>query len=108
MPTISGMGWGRSPSGRLLDRAAELGVIGEALGSACSGSGSALLVEGTAGVGKTRPLTPAWGQAAPAGVAGLAARGAGVGGGFARGGGRPPFAPPMRAAGAPPLAPAAG
>src|SRR5258708_35512255 len=50
MPTISRMGWGRSPSGRLLDRAAELGVIGAALGSACSGSGSVLLMEGTAGI----------------------------------------------------------
>src|SRR5258705_14012031 len=87
MPTISGMGWGRSPSGRLLDRAAELGVIGEALGSACSGSGSALLVEGTAGIGKTSLLAPACGQAARGGMTGPAARAAGVGGGFPGGGG---------------------
>src|SRR5258705_275909 len=91
MPTISGMGWGRSPSGRLLDRAAELGVIGEALGSACSGSGSALLVEGTAGVGKTSLLTHAGEQAARAGGGGLAAGGAGVEGGFAGGGGGAAF-----------------
>src|SRR5258706_13411190 len=99
MPTISGMGWGRSPSGRLLDRAAELGVIGEALGSACSGSGSALLVEGTAGVGKTRLLTHACGQAAPAGMAGVGGRAAGVAGGCAWGGVRPRFRPASAAPG---------
>ncbi len=104
MPTISGMGWGRSPSGRLLDRAAELGVIGEALGSACSGSGSALLVEGTAGIGKTSLLTHACEQAARAGMTVLAARAAEFEGGFAWGVVRQLFEPEMRAAGAQRLA----
>ena len=58
----------RAPGGRLLDRAAELGVITAALESARSGSGSALLVEGTAGIGKTALLSRSCEQAALAGV----------------------------------------
>jgi DNA-binding CsgD family transcriptional regulator/tetratricopeptide (TPR) repeat protein len=43
-------------AGPLLERAAELGVITAAVSSAASGSGSALLVEGEAGIGKTSLL----------------------------------------------------
>jgi predicted ATPase len=53
------MSSGRVPAGRLLGRATELDAIAAALQSACSGLGSALLVEGTAGIGKTRLLTHA-------------------------------------------------
>jgi predicted ATPase len=53
------MSSGRVPAGRLLERATELDAIAAALQSACSGLGSALLVEGTAGIGKTRLLTHA-------------------------------------------------
>src|ERR1700680_2260731 len=88
LSTITRMGWGQSPAGRLLDRAAELGVIAAALDSACSGSGSTLLVEGTAGIGKTSLLTHACEQAARAGMTVLAARAGGVGGGYGGGGGR--------------------
>ena len=60
---------GEPPAGRLLERETELGVIGAALGSARCGSGSALLVEGPAGIGKTSLLAHACAQAVPAGAA---------------------------------------
>jgi hypothetical protein len=60
----------------LLDRAAEVAAIAAAIESACAGSGSALLVEGVAGIGKTRLLTHACEQAAQAGMTVLAARAA--------------------------------
>jgi hypothetical protein len=65
-----------SPAGRLLDRTTELGVITAAVRSAVSGSGSVLLVEGVAGIGKTSLLRPAGEQAALAGMTVRAARAA--------------------------------
>lgn len=50
-PTITGMGPGGPVPLQLLDRAAELAAIVAAIDSACAGSGSALLLEGVAGIG---------------------------------------------------------
>ena len=69
----------------LLDRTAELAAIAAAIESACSGAGSALLVEGVAGIGKTRLLTHACEQAARAGMTVLAARAAEFEDGYAWG-----------------------
>jgi len=70
---------------QLLDRGAELAAIATAIESACAGSGSALLVEGVAGIGKTRLLTHACEQAAQAGMTVLAARAAEFEDGYAWG-----------------------
>ncbi len=70
---------------QLLDRATEVAAIAAAIESACSGSGSALLVEGVAGIGKTRLLTHACDQAAQAGMTVLAARAAEFEDGYAWG-----------------------
>ena len=70
---------------QLLDRAAEVAAIAAAIESACAGSGSALLVEGVAGIGKTRLLTHACEQAARAGMTVLAARAAEFEDGYAWG-----------------------
>ncbi|MGH3196109.1 MAG: AAA family ATPase [Streptosporangiaceae bacterium] len=88
---------GGSPPGQLLDRAAELAVIAAAIESACSGSGSALLMEGVAGIGKTRLLTHACEQAARAGMTVLAARAAEFEDGYAWGVVRQLFEAEMRA-----------
>ena len=93
------MGAGRPPAGRLLDRAAELGAIAAALDSACSGLGSALLVEGAAGIGKTSLLTHACEQAAGAGMTVLVARAAEFEGGYAWGVVRQLFETEVRADG---------
>ena len=69
----------------LLDRAAELDAIEAMLKSAGSGSGSALLVEGAAGIGKTRLLAHACEQAARDGLTVLSARAAEFEGGYAWG-----------------------
>ena len=69
-----GMGPGGPFPLQLLDRGAEVAAITAAIKSACSGS--ALLVEGVAGIGKTRLLTHACEQAAQAGMTVLAARAA--------------------------------
>ncbi len=63
----------------------EVAEIAAAIASACSGSGSALLVEGVAGIGKTRLLTHACDQAARAGMTVLAARAAEFEDGYAWG-----------------------
>jgi predicted ATPase len=47
------------PATGLLDRAAELAAIAAAVRSASAGAGSALLVEGEAGIGKTSLLAQA-------------------------------------------------
>jgi hypothetical protein len=73
---------GRFPDGCMLERAAELGVITEAVSSA-AGSGSVLLVEGEAGIGKTSLLGYACEQAARAGITVRAARAAEFEGGYA-------------------------
>ena len=75
--------WG--PPALLLGRAAELGAIAAAVESACSGAGSALLVEGAAGIGKTRLLGYACDRAAKAGMTVLAARAAEFEDGYAWG-----------------------
>lgn len=69
----------------LLDRTTELGVITAAVSSAVSGSGSALLVEGVAGIGKTSLLRHACEQAGLAGMTVRAARAAEFEGGYAWG-----------------------
>ena len=84
---------------QLLDREAELAAIAAAIKSACSGSGSALLVEGVAGIGKTRLLTHACEQAAQAGMTVLAARAAEFEDGYAWGVVRQLFEAEMRAGG---------
>src|SRR5580693_2968217 len=102
--TIAGMGPGRPPAGLLLDRAAELGVIAAAVESACSGTGSVLLVEGAAGIGKTSLLGYACDQAAKAGMTVLAARGAEFEDGYAWGAVRQLFEARIRAGAGPGLA----
>ncbi len=79
------MGPGGSPPLVLLDRAAELAAIAAAIELACSGSGSALLVEGVAGIGKTGLLAHACEQAARAGMTVLTARAAEFEDGYAWG-----------------------
>jgi DNA-binding CsgD family transcriptional regulator len=69
----------------LLDRAAELAVIAAAIELACAGSGSALLVEGVAGIGKTGLLAHACDRAARAGMTVLTARAAEFEDGYAWG-----------------------
>lgn len=79
------MGPGRSPERLLLERAAELAAITAAIGSACAGTGSVLLVEGAAGIGKTRLLAVVCEQAAAAGMTVLTARAAEYEDGYAWG-----------------------
>src|SRR5580704_7681077 len=79
------MGPGGSPPLVLLDRAAELAVIAAAIELACAGSGSALLVEGVAGIGKTGLLAHACDLAARAGMTVLTARAAEFEDGYAWG-----------------------
>ena len=94
----------RAPVGRLLDRAEELRAITLAINSAVSGSGSALLIEGVAGIGKTRLMLHAGQRAAGAGMTVLTARAAEFEGGYAWGVVRQLFEPVMRAGGGPRLA----
>ena len=108
MRTISAMRAGRVTVGRLLDRTAELGAIAAALKSAGSGSGAALLVEGVAGIGKTRLLTYACQRAEQAGMKVLVGRAAEFEGGYAWGVARQLFEPELRAEGAQWLAGDAG
>ncbi len=86
-------------AGLLLDRAAELGAIAAAVDGACSGSGSGLLVEGVAGIGKTRLLAHACEQAARAGMKVLTARAAEFEDGYAWGVVRQLFEADVRAGG---------
>jgi predicted ATPase len=60
----------------LLDREAELGVIGRCLDSACAGNGSVLLVEGPAGIGTTELLLAARREATARRMVVAGARGA--------------------------------
>ncbi len=98
------MGPGRPPTGLLLDRVAELGAIAAAVESACSGAGSVLLVEGAAGIGKTRLLGYACDRAVNAGMTVLAARGAEFEDGYAWGVVRQLFEARIRAGAGPRLA----
>ena len=88
-----------SSAGWLLDRTTELGVITAAVSSAVSGSGSVLLVEGVAGIGKTSLLRHACEQAALAGMTVRAARAAEFEGGYAWGVVRQLFEPEALAGG---------
>jgi len=90
---------GGTPAGALLDRAAELAAITEAVASAMSGAGSALLVEGAAGIGKTSLLARACAQAAAAGMTVRVAHAAEFEGGYAWGVVRELFQPEVRAGG---------
>jgi DNA-binding CsgD family transcriptional regulator/tetratricopeptide (TPR) repeat protein len=91
------MGLGGSPP--LLDRTPELSAIDVALSSAVSGKGSTLLVEGEAGIGKTRLLLEARERAADAGMTILSARAAEFEGGYAWGIVHQLFDPVLRADG---------
>jgi DNA-binding CsgD family transcriptional regulator len=86
---------GEPPAGWLLERETELRVIGAALESARSGSGSALLVEGPAGIGKTSLMARACAQAAAGGITVLTARAAEFESGYAWGVVRQLFPPGM-------------
>ena len=76
---------GRSPESPLLERAAELDVIMTAIDAARAGTGSVLLIEGAAGIGKTRLLAYACEQAAAADMTVLTARAAEYEDGYAWG-----------------------
>ena len=76
---------GRSQESPLLERAAELDVIMTAIGAARAGTGSVLLIEGAAGIGKTRLLAYACEQAAAADMTVLTARAAEYEDGYAWG-----------------------
>jgi DNA-binding CsgD family transcriptional regulator len=93
------MGAGAAPSGALLDRAEELGAITGAVDSAVAGSGSALLVEGAAGIGKTSLLERACAQAAAVGMTVRVAHAAEFEGGYAWGVVRELFQSEVRAGG---------
>ena len=88
-----------TPAGPLLDRAAELAAIAGAVDSAVAGAGSALLVEGAAGIGKTSLLAQACAQAAAAGMTVRVAHAAEFEGGYAWGVVRELFQPEARARG---------
>ena len=68
-----------------MERAAELAAIAAAIDAACAGTGSVLLVEGDAGIGKSRLLAHACEQAADAGMTVLTARAAEYEDGYAWG-----------------------
>jgi hypothetical protein len=78
------MGLGQVPA-RIFDREAELAAVAAAASAALSGSGSVVLVEGVAGIGKTRLMTYACEQGTLAGMRVLAARAAEFEAGFAWG-----------------------
>ena len=85
---------------RMFDREAELAAVAAAAGSVLSGSGSIVLVEGIAGIGKTRLMTHACEQGKLAGMRVLTARAAEFEAGFAWGVVRQLFEPTLRADGA--------
>lgn len=62
--------------GNLLEREAELVVVDECIHSAANGQGSAVIVEGQAGIGKTALLEEACRRAAGAGMAVVSGQGA--------------------------------
>ncbi len=72
-------------AGPLLERGAEVAAITAAIDAAVAGSGSVLLVEGAAGIGKTRLLAHACERAAAAGMTVLTARAAEYEDGYAWG-----------------------
>jgi DNA-binding CsgD family transcriptional regulator len=76
---------GGARAGRLLDRAEELSLLAAAIKAAAAGSGSAVLIEGAAGIGKTSLLNAACEEAALAGMTVLRASAAEFEGGYAWG-----------------------
>src|SRR3954454_14182294 len=65
----------RDSSSRIVERDDEIGLLGMLLGDAIAGEGRVALIEGPAGIGKTRLLAEARAQGAPLGMAVLSARG---------------------------------
>ena len=59
----------------LLEREAELAIIAERIEAACCGGGSLLMVEGAAGIGKTRLVRAVGERARACGMSVLTARG---------------------------------
>jgi DNA-binding SARP family transcriptional activator/DNA-binding CsgD family transcriptional regulator len=65
----------RDSGSRIVERDNEIGLIGMLLGDAIAGEGRVALIEGPAGIGKTRLLAEARAQAPGLGMAVLSARG---------------------------------
>jgi DNA-binding SARP family transcriptional activator/DNA-binding CsgD family transcriptional regulator len=65
----------RAAGSRIVERDNEIGLIGMLLGDAIAGEGRVALIEGPAGIGKTRLLAEARAQAPALGMAVLSARG---------------------------------
>src|SRR3954452_18567758 len=65
----------RDSGSRIVERDNEIGLIGMLLGDAIAAEGRVALIEGPAGIGKTRLLAEARAQGAPLGMAVLSARG---------------------------------
>src|SRR5436190_17286100 len=65
----------RATAGRIVERDNEIGLIGMLIGDAIAGEGRVALIEGPAGIGKTRLLAETRAQAPPLGMAVLSARG---------------------------------
>src|SRR3954471_22368900 len=65
----------RDSGSRIVERDNEIGLIGMLLGGAIAGEGRVALIEGPAGIGKSRLLAEARAQGAPLGMAVLSARG---------------------------------
>jgi DNA-binding SARP family transcriptional activator/DNA-binding CsgD family transcriptional regulator len=65
----------RDSGTRIVERDNEIGLIGMLLGDAIAGEGRVALIEGPAGIGKTRLLAEARAQAPAVGMATLSARG---------------------------------
>jgi DNA-binding CsgD family transcriptional regulator len=75
----------RGDTDDLIEREREVALIADALGRAVSGSGSVVVVEGPAGIGKTRLLQVARAMAEERGLCVLRATGGELEGGFAYG-----------------------
>jgi DNA-binding SARP family transcriptional activator/DNA-binding CsgD family transcriptional regulator len=65
----------RDSGSRIVERDNEIGLIGMLLGDAMAGEGRVALIEGPAGIGKTRLLAEARAQGPPLGMGVLSARG---------------------------------
>ena len=87
-----------APSSLLLERDRELSRIQAALASARRGTGAALVIEGSAGIGKTALLAVAQASAAAAGMLVVAARGIELETGYPFGVVRQCFEPALRTA----------